>query len=44
VIKRKFYDSKNHGFIIMSKCWSIDIDDLDKIKIAGLLLKKIIKN
>jgi CMP-N-acetylneuraminic acid synthetase len=40
VIRKKIYDNRNHGFFIMPKYRSIDINDLDEIKIIGPLLKK----
>jgi CMP-N-acetylneuraminic acid synthetase len=40
VTKKKLYDNKNHGFFIMPKYRSIDINDLDEIKIVGPLLKR----
>ena len=40
VIKKRIYNIKNHGFIIMPKHRSIDINDLSEIKIAESLLKK----
>jgi len=40
VIKRKIYDKKNHGFFIMPKQKSIDINDLSEIEIAKYLLRK----
>ena len=40
VIKRKIYDKKNHGFFIMPKQKSIDINDLSEIEIAKCLLRK----
>ena len=40
VIKKRIYNIKKHGFIIMPKYRSIDINDLSEIKIAESLLKK----
>jgi len=41
VIQKRIYDKKNHGFFVMPKQRSIDINDLSDIKIArGLLNKK----
>ena len=40
VIKKKIYDNKNHGFFIMPKYRSIDINDVNEIKIVEPLLKK----
>ena len=40
IIKKKNYDNKKQGFFIMPKYRSIDINDLDEMKIAELLLKK----
>jgi len=40
VIRKRIYDIKNHGFFIMPKYRSIDINDLDEIKIVGSLLKE----
>ena len=41
VIQKRIYDKKNHGFCVMPKQRSIDINDLSDIKIArGLLNKK----
>ena len=38
--EKRIYNIKNHGFIIMPKYRSIDINDLSEIKIAESLLKK----
>ena len=40
VIKKKIYEKKNHGFFIMPKHKSIDINDLSEIEIVKYLLKK----
>ena len=41
VIQKRIYDKKNHGFCVMPKQRSIDINDLSDIKIVrGLLNKK----
>ena len=40
IIKKKIYDKKNHGLFVMPKYRSIDINDLDEIKLAEPLLKK----
>ena len=41
VIQKRIYDKKNHGFFVMPKQRSIDINDLSDIKIVrGLLNKK----
>ena len=40
VIQKRIYNIKNHGFIIMPKHRSIDINDLSEIKIVESLLKK----
>jgi len=40
VIKRKIYDNKKHGFFIMPKRRSIDINDLSEIEIAKHLIGK----
>ena len=37
--KKKVYDKENHGLFIMPKYRSIDINDLNEIKIAEPLLK-----
>tara|TARA_B100001079_G_C16324951_1_gene476365 strand:+ start:138 stop:824 length:687 start_codon:yes stop_codon:yes gene_type:complete len=39
IIKKKIYDEKNHGLFIMPKFRSIDINDLNEIKLAESLLK-----
>ena len=41
VSKKKIYDKKNHGLFIMPKYRSIDINDLNEIKIAEPLLKTL---
>ena len=40
VIQKRIYDKKNHGFCVMPKQRSIDINDLSDIEIARGLLKK----
>ena len=40
VIQKKIYDKKNHGFYVMPKQRSIDINDVSEIEIARGLLKK----
>ena len=39
IIKKKFYENKNNGFLIMPKHRSIDINDLQEVKIAESLIK-----
>ena len=40
IIKKKNYDNKKHGLFLMPKYRSIDINELDEIKIVKPLLKK----
>jgi len=40
IIKKRIYDNKKHGFLIMPKHRSIDINDLSEIEIVKKLLKK----
>ena len=40
VIQKRIYNKQNHGFFIMPKHRSIDINNLSEIKIAESLLKK----
>ena len=39
IIKKKIYEKKNHGFLLMSKIRSIDVNDLEEAKIAESLIK-----
>jgi CMP-N,N'-diacetyllegionaminic acid synthase len=40
VIKKKIFNKEKHGFLVMSKYNSIDINDLSEIEIAKQLLKR----
>ena len=44
IIKKKTYDKKNHGLFIMPKYRSLDINDLDEIKIVESLIKSRLNN
>ena len=44
IIKKKTYDKKNHGLFIMPKYRSLDINDLDEIKIVESLLESRLNN
>ena len=39
IIKKKTYDKKNHGLFIMPKYRSLDLNDLDELKIVESLIK-----
>ena len=39
IIKKKIYDKKNHGLFIMPKYRSLDLNDLDELKIVESLIK-----
>ena len=41
ISKKKTYDNRKHGFYLMPKYRSIDINELDEVKIIEPLLKKI---
>jgi len=41
IIKKKLYEKKNHGLLIMPKIRSIDVNDLAEAKIAESLIKNI---
>ena len=41
IIKKKIYEKKNHGFLLMPKIRSTDVNDLEEAKIAESLIKNI---
>ncbi len=41
IAKKKLYEKKNHGFLIMPKIRSIDVNDLEEAKIAESVIKNI---